>query len=70
MKRITLIAAAIALLAGFNACTQSTKTANEPQTDSNTPLHLLQPDYIIPYGVPAVADIKADLDRVLAFEDV
>lgn len=69
MKRITLIAAAIALLAGLSACTQSTKTANEPQTDSNTPLHLLQPDYIIPYGVPAVADIKADLDRVLAFVD-
>lgn len=32
--------------------------------DSNTPLHLLQPDYDIPYGKPEVEAIKTVLDRV------
>lgn len=32
--------------------------------DSNTPLHLLQPDYVTPYGPTKPADIKAVLDRV------
>lgn len=35
--------------------------------DSNTPLHLLQPDYNVPYGVPEISAIKADMDRVLKF---
>lgn len=37
--------------------------------DSNTPLHLLQPDYQIPYGVPAIADIKNSIDKVLNYLD-
>jgi rhamnogalacturonyl hydrolase YesR len=32
--------------------------------DSNTPLHLLQPDYPVPYGIPKVENVKASLDRV------
>lgn len=35
--------------------------------DSNTPLHLLAPDYKIPYGISDVKDIKNTLDRVLHF---
>ncbi len=38
-------------------------------TDSNTPLHLLQPDYNVPYGVPSIDKIKSDLDCVLKFID-
>ncbi|MBD0298640.1 MAG: glycoside hydrolase family 88 protein [Flavisolibacter sp.] len=33
-------------------------------TDVTTPLHLLQPDYKVPYGAPAVPAVKAVLDRV------
>ena len=58
---------ALALILGLSSCSSS---GNETVlTDSNSPLHLLQPDYKIPYGVPEVKDIKADLDRVLVFLD-
>ena len=36
-------------------------------TDSNTPLHLLEPDYTIPYGIPDTKAIKSDMDRILAY---
>lgn len=35
--------------------------------DSNTPLHLLQPDYKNPYGVVSKEVIKKDLDRILTY---
>jgi rhamnogalacturonyl hydrolase YesR/lysophospholipase L1-like esterase len=35
--------------------------------DSNTPLHLMQPEYKIPYGVPSEEKIKADIDRVCSY---
>jgi len=38
-------------------------------TDSNTPLHLLQPAYDVPYGKPEVAEITAVLDRVYNYLD-
>jgi len=37
--------------------------------DSNTPLHLLQPDYPHAYGKADVKSVKADLDRILAYLD-
>ena len=37
--------------------------------DSTTPLHLLQPDYDVPYGKPEVAEITAVLDRVYNYLD-
>ncbi len=37
--------------------------------DSNTPLHLLQPDYPHAYGKADVESVKADLDRVFAYLD-
>ena len=39
------------------------------QTDVNTPLHLLQPDYQIPYGNTTPEAIKATLDRVYVYLD-
>ncbi|WP_439334910.1 glycoside hydrolase family 88/105 protein [Thalassobellus sediminis] len=39
----------------------------EPQNDTNAPLHALQPDYPIPYGVRSVEDITKTLDRVYSF---
>ncbi|MBQ8674319.1 MAG: glycoside hydrolase family 88 protein [Bacteroides sp.] len=35
--------------------------------DSNTPLHLLQPAYQVPYGVPTVESVKKDMDRILHY---
>jgi unsaturated rhamnogalacturonyl hydrolase len=38
-------------------------------TDSNTPLHLLQPDYPVPYGPAKVEDIVVVLNRIYTFLD-
>ena len=35
--------------------------------DSTTPLHLLKPDYPVPYGQPDVADVTSVLSRVHAY---
>ena len=70
MKQIALILSSLALAAGLSSCGQGgqdTKTATV--NDTNTPLHLLAPDYNVPYGVPAKEAVKADLDRVLKFLD-
>ena len=41
--------------------------AREPAaTDANTPLHLLKPDYPIPYGPTTVGEVTELLERVLA----
>ena len=37
--------------------------------DVNTPLHAMQPNYPVPYGVPSVEKVKATLDRVLGYLD-
>jgi rhamnogalacturonyl hydrolase YesR len=39
----------------------------EAVNDSNTPLHLLQPDYNVPYGTMTVEEVKADMDRILRY---
>lgn len=41
----------------------------QKQTDTNTPLHLLKPDYKTPYGKPEVKDVVAVLDRVYNYLD-
>ncbi|MBN2611565.1 MAG: glycoside hydrolase family 88 protein [Bacteroidales bacterium] len=40
-----------------------------PVTDVNTPLHMLQPDYVTPYGIPKTEDVKAILDRIFNYLD-
>ena len=37
------------------------------QTDATTPLHLLKPDYPIPYGIPKTEDVTAVLNRVFDY---
>ena len=39
------------------------------QTDQSTPLHLLKPNYPVPYGIPKADDVKLTLDRVLNYLD-
>ncbi len=38
-------------------------------TDSTTPLHLLKPNYPVPYGQPKVDDVVAVLNRVFVYLD-
>lgn len=51
------------LMAGISANAQKKEVVN----DSNTPLHLLQPAYKVPYGALSVEDVKNDMDRVLHY---
>lgn len=52
----------------FTACNATPKQAEEIN-DSNTPLHLLKPDYKVPYGELTPDEVKADLERVFAYID-
>ena len=40
-----------------------------PQTDSNTPLHRLKPNYPVPYGLIKTEEVAAVLNRVHAYLD-
>jgi unsaturated rhamnogalacturonyl hydrolase len=40
-----------------------------PQTDSNTPLHRLRPDYAVPYGLIKPEEVAATLNRVHGYLD-
>ena len=51
------------ILSGYSQKKQS------GMTDTNAPLHLIQPDYNIPYGIPDKNTIKANLDRILNYLD-
>lgn len=65
MKNIGLLCmGALVMMVSSCAPTQEKK---EEINDSNTPLHLLQPDYQNPYGVPSVESIKVDMDRILDY---
>lgn len=52
----------------LNACS-STPIQPNPANDSNTPLHLLSPDYSIPYKEWNVNEIKQYLDRIFVYLD-
>jgi unsaturated rhamnogalacturonyl hydrolase len=61
MKKIaSVLTLAACLLLSARGWAQTAPAKN----DVNTPLHLLQPDYTIPYGVPVKDSIKKKLDRV------
>lgn len=53
----------------MTACspTTSSPVTSEEINDANTPLHLMQPAYDNPYGVPASAEVKGVMDRVLNY---
>lgn len=60
MKRL-LILLPLLLIAGVAASVAQTVN------DSNTPLHLLQPQYRLGYGVSDSASVKGTMDRVLRY---
>jgi unsaturated rhamnogalacturonyl hydrolase len=47
----------------------ATAIAQTKINDVTTPLHLLQPDYKIPYGIPQVDSVKKTLKRVFNYLD-
>ncbi len=48
---------------------QTAVSQQAPQTDSNTPLHRLRPDYPVPYGLTKSEDVAAVLNRVHGYLD-
>ena len=58
---------AVVALPPLYAQKQKQKQKKETVNDMNTPLHLLQPDYKVPYGMLSVDAIKQDMDRVLHY---
>lgn len=62
MKPILTTIIAIA----FTALSSNASAQNEIN-DQNTPLHLMQPQYDTPYGIPAETEVKTTIDRVLAY---
>ena len=53
----------------FIVCLSQICLAQKKGTDVTTPLHLLQPDYKIPYGAPSIDSVKKVLDRVFNYLD-
>ena len=68
IKTLRLTGTALFLLL-FTACTSTSSRQDEEVNDSNTPLHLLKPDYKVPYGELSADEVKADLERVFAYID-
>lgn len=63
MKPYAMLLAA-ALLGG-----QSVNAQKPVVSDATTPLHLLKPDYKVPYGELKAEDVKACLDRIFTYVD-
>jgi rhamnogalacturonyl hydrolase YesR len=57
------------LLVFLNLLPAAAQNNKEKANDSNSPLHLLTPDYTIPYGETTESGIKQSLDRILKFLD-
>ena len=57
------------LLSVFILCPLFPQSTQIKITDSNTPLHALQPDYPVPYGAMKSEDITAVLNRIYDFLD-
>ncbi len=67
MKKKILLSIIVISIVSINIISQ---TAPVKVTDSNTALHLLQPDYPVPYGPAKAEDIIAVLDRIYTFLDI
>src|SRR3954467_9577114 len=51
-------------------CTQSLAFAQQtPSNDANTPLHRMQPNYPVPYGIPQTEEIARLLKLIHAYLD-
>ena len=59
-----LLVASILIAQTANAQRNETKA-----NDSNTPLHLLQPDYPVPYGKVDIGEVTKVLNRIHGYLD-
>jgi unsaturated rhamnogalacturonyl hydrolase len=66
MKKIITLSAVCFCFLFFNKTLYAQRNETKAN-DSNTPLHLLQPDYPTPYGKPSVEDIKATINRIYTY---
>lgn len=46
-----------------------TQAQEKAATDVTTPLHLMKPEYTVPYGIPQISEVKEVLDRVFHYLD-
>ena len=60
-RKACLFAAAMVLASG------TAWAQNAEINDMTTPLHLLQPEYKVPYGALTQEQVKADIDKVFAY---
>lgn len=68
MKNLLKTCFLVVLLVSFmNPLLAQNPTEKEKINDSNTPLHLMKPEYKMPYGVPKTEEVKAVIDCVLVF---
>ena len=63
MNCIKHITSSLIFLVGISTLAYAQRNVTNAN-DSNTPLHLLQPDYPVPYGLVKADDIKGTLDRI------
>ncbi|MBL7816449.1 MAG: glycoside hydrolase family 88 protein [Saprospiraceae bacterium] len=63
-RSILFVVLIISMTQWLNAQRNETKA-----NDSNTPLHLLQPDYPVPYGKVEIEDVKKALSRIHTYLD-
>lgn len=67
MKRIQLTRKKLILFISYLVLLQANVFAQETANDVTTPLHLMQPDYPIPYGVQSIENVTDVLDKVYRF---
>ena len=65
MNKIGLLCSGVIMLL-IVSCVSMKENKTEIN-DSNTPLHLLQPNYQRPYGIPTVESVKENMDRILHY---
>ncbi|MCM1020779.1 MAG: glycoside hydrolase family 88 protein [Muribaculum sp.] len=66
MKYISIAASMVAALTTIG-CTNTEKASEAEVNDSTSPLHLLQPEYTMPYGQLKADSIRATIDRVFNY---
>ena len=57
------------LFLSFLSVLMMTAVIAQQVNDSNTPLHLMKPEYKVGYGIPTVSEVKQTMDRVLRYID-
>lgn len=62
---VTLLLCILGTLLAMSTYAQTPAAIN----DSNTPLHLMQPQYDVPYGIPQKTDIEAAIGRICRYLD-